>query len=192
MPIEKEIEPRIERRVVGEGDGFRVERKEVSAVFPEERKFTLREYPEEPRKGLKEWRNFLGAEDWNYKSTRREEVALKELAKQHPEVFQNAIQAQVEAGDVFLWLDQTVHGAIGGRGEGPTKPELSRAVVFVSMSRKALASPATLREREEAVRTNHGNGHTSHHPLQGRSRPGEPGPWAGPESLSEAQRQLIS
>lgn len=125
------------------------------------------------------------------------------VAEHRPEVFdQNVIIAHVEAGDVFLWLDTTIHCRAGGVGTGPTEPSLIRAAVYVTMSPKANATPETLRQRELAVVTNHGNGHTAHHPLStgmsGRqskdlSVPREGVPeWGGLESLSPSQRALIS
>jgi hypothetical protein len=66
---------------------------------------------------------------------------------------------------VFLWLDTAIHCRCGGVGVGPTDPSLIRAAVYVTMSPKAKATPETLTQRLQAVKTNHGNGHTAHHPL---------------------------
>eukprot|EP01051_Picozoa_sp_SAG22_P023500 SAG22_NODE_6090_length_900_cov_1.430712_2_plen_83_part_01 len=62
-----------------------------------------------------------------------------------------AITAHVEAGDVFLWLDEAIHTRVGGTGVGPTEPTLARAAVYVCMSPKANATAETLRQREVAV-----------------------------------------
>ena len=62
-----------------------------------------------------------------------------------------AITAHVEAGDVFLWLDEAIHTRVGGTGVGPTEPALTRAAVYVCMSPKANATAETLRQREVAV-----------------------------------------
>ena len=123
------------------------------------------------------------------------------VAEQRPEVFSSVITAHVEAGDVFLWLDTTIHCRAGGTGVGPTDPTLIRAAVYVTMSPKSKATPQTLDEREQAVIGNHGNGHTAHHPMvtgmSGREnkdlailRDGAP-EWGGLESLTPAQLALV-
>ncbi len=75
-------------------------------------------------------------------------------------------------------------------------------VKSMAAGKDANATLETLRQRELAVVTNHGNGHTAHHPLStgmsGReskdlSVPREGAPkWGGLESLSPSQRALIS
>ena len=64
------------------------------------------------------------------------------MARERPEIFREVINAHLEAGDVFLWTDETLHQACPGRGVGPTEPELMRAAVYVCMSPKSKATPA--------------------------------------------------
>jgi hypothetical protein len=64
------------------------------------------------------------------------------VARERPEIFREVINAHLEAGDVFLWTDETLHQACPGRGVGPTEPELMRAAVYVCMSPKSKATPA--------------------------------------------------
>lgn len=123
------------------------------------------------------------------------------VAEHRPEIFERVITAHVEAGDVFLWLDTAIHCRAGGIGVGPTDPSLIRAAVYVTMSPKSKATPDTLEQRLQAVMTNHGNGHTAHHPLvtgmsgkenKDLSVPREGAPkWGGIESLTPEQLKLV-
>lgn len=120
------------------------------------------------------------------------------VAERCPAVFAaGAITAHVEAGDVFLWLDTTIHTRIGGTGAGPTAPTLTRAAVYVCMSPKANATAQTLRQREIAVDENFGNGHAAHHPIDASDDPrahagGAPQSWGGLAALNPSQRALVS
>lgn len=120
------------------------------------------------------------------------------VAERCPAVFAaGAITAHVEAGDVFLWLDTTIHTRIGGTGAGPTTPTLTRAAVYVCMSPKANATPQTLRQREIAVAENFGNGHAAHHPIDASDDPRAHAgsarqSWGGLAALNAGQRALVS
>jgi hypothetical protein len=93
------------------------------------------------------------------------------VRKERPDVFANAIYTHLEAGDVFLWDDRTLHCNAPGIGQAPATPELLRSCCYVCMTPKTSATPDVIAGRRRAVELGWGTGHTSHTTVQflGRS-----------------------
>jgi hypothetical protein len=90
----------------------------------------------------------------------------------HP-IFERAIQAHLEAGDMFWWDSRTLHGNSAGavvevaedaHASGGV-PGLLRAAVYVCMAPRARASAATLAQRKRAVAAGVGGGAFCVHPM---------------------------
>lgn len=64
---------------------------------------------------------------------------------------------------MFLWDDRTLHCNSPGVGSGDPVARLQRAAVYISFSRKALASPETLAARKLMIERHIGTGHASQH-----------------------------
>jgi ectoine hydroxylase-related dioxygenase (phytanoyl-CoA dioxygenase family) len=64
-----------------------------------------------------------------------EEGYEEKLLVQRPELFEGAIMAHLEAGDLFLWDDRTFHCNASGHPSFPTPPDqLARAAVLCCMA----------------------------------------------------------
>lgn len=88
---------------------------------------------------------------------------VQDILKYRPEIFEESIIAHLEAGDVFIWDDRTLHCNAPGVGAGDPVASLQRAAVYISFSRKALASEEVLAARRLMIERHIGTGHASQH-----------------------------
>eukprot|EP01043_Picozoa_sp_COSAG02_P054007 COSAG02_NODE_6052_length_3841_cov_1.903795_2_plen_141_part_00 len=89
--------------------------------------------------------------------------SVQDILKHRPEIFEESIIPHLEAGDVFLWDDRALHCNAPGMGSGDPDASLQRAAVYISFSRKALASEEILAARRLMVERHIGTGHASRH-----------------------------
>jgi hypothetical protein len=81
-----------------------------------------------------------------------------------PEVFASAMIAHLEAGDVFLWDDRTIHcNGPGMATEGDTTVQLSRAAVYVTFTPRSKTSAEVLAMRRLMPQRGLFTGHTCRH-----------------------------
>ena len=101
----------------------------------------------------------------------RRSMDVQRVRKERPELFADAIYTHLEAGDVFLWDDRTLHCNAPGVGPAPATSELLRSCCYVCMTPKSNATPEVIAGRRRAVELGWGTGHTSHTQVQflGRS-----------------------
>jgi hypothetical protein len=82
-------------------------------------------------------------------------MGVQRVRREHFEVFAAMIYPHLEAGDVFLWDDRTLHCNAPGVGDAPATTGLLRACCYVCMPPDTNASPEVTAGRHRAVELGH-------------------------------------